>query len=162
MRLIPMSNRIILFAALFTLSSCVSVIGQQPKVDQPSREVLFTKFDEIHTLAWPDLMARLDNVAITFQQAPANGVLYLIAYAGPRACVGEAGRLNLRAKTYLVTKRGVASTRVLLMDGGYLDKPVLDVWILPFGPPPDAMPNIDHTLVHARNCTKRARMRRRA
>ena len=161
MRLLLMNIRLIFFATLFALLSCVSLVGQEPKVDQSTREVLFSKFDEIHTLASRDLIARLDNVAITFQRAPANAMLYLIAYAGPRACVGESDRLNLRAKTYLVAQRGVASTRMLLMDGGYLDKPVLDVWILPSGPPPDAMPNIDRKLVHARDCTKR-RMRRRA
>ena len=99
-------------------------------------------------------MARLDNVAIRFQKLPSDQNLYLIAYAGSRACVGEADRLNLRAKTYLVTRRGVSSTRVVLMDGGYLSKPTLDVWILPSFLLPSAMPNLDRRLVHVRNCGK--------
>ena len=157
-----MNIRIIFFAVLFALSSYVSVLGQQTKVDQPPGEVLFRKFDEIRTLAWPDLMARLDNVAINFQRESPGIVLYLIAYAGPRACVGQAHHLNLRAKNYLVAKHGVVSRRVILMDGGYLEKPMLEVWMLASNiSPPDAIPNIDRNLVRLKNCTKRTSMRRR-
>ena len=107
-------------------------------------------------------MARLDNVAITFRREP-DLVLYLIAYAGRQACVGDADRLNLRAKTYLVAKRGVDSRRVILIDGGYLDKPMIDVWMVPSGvSPPEAVPNIDQKLVRVRNCGKRSPVRRRA
>ncbi len=120
------------------------------------------KFDEIRSLAWPDLMARLDNVAINFQQQSSQTVLYLLAYSGPHACVGDADRLNLRAKTYLVAKRGIDSRRIILIDGGYLDTPVLEVWMLPSDiSPPTAMPNIDRKLVRVKHCARQTSARRR-
>jgi len=122
----------------------------------------FTKFDEIRTLEWPDLMARLDNVAINFQSQSSDIVLYLIAYSGPHGCAGQANRLNLQAKTYLVAKRGVHSRRIILIDGGFLDKRMIDVWMLPSHvSPPQAAPNIDQKLIRLRNCRKRLPVRRR-
>jgi hypothetical protein len=120
----------------------------------------FRKFDEIPAVPWSDVMARLDNVAITFQRERSPILLYLIAYSGPRACIGDADRLNLRAKNYLV-KRGVAAQRIVLMDGGYLEQPMIDVWMVPSHlSPPEAVPNIDGKLVRVKNCTKRSTARR--
>lgn len=147
MRLLPNMNRVGL--VLVFVVSATSVSGQHPR-----------KFDEVRTLEWTDLMARLDNVAINFQQEPSNILLYLIAYAGQQACIGQADDLNLRAKKYLV-RRGVASTRVILIDGGYLEKPMLDVWMLPSHVyPPEAVLNIDRKVVRVRNCKKRSSVRR--
>jgi hypothetical protein len=121
----------------------------------------FRKFDEIPAdFPWSDVMARLDNVAINFQREPSKIVLYLVAYAGRRACFGEADNLNLRAKKYLV-RRGVASTRIILVDGGYLEKPRLDVWLWPSDvSPPEADSNIDRNLVRVKTCGRRTSTRR--
>jgi hypothetical protein len=142
-------NRALL--VLILLWSATSVSGDTPR-----------KFDEIPAyFPWSDVMARLDNVAITFRRESSDIVLYLIAYSGPRACIGDADRLNLRAKTYLIAKRGVDSRRVTLIDGGYLEKPMIDVWMVPTGvSPPEAVPNIDRKLVRVRNCGKRSSVRR--
>ena len=145
MRLLPMNiNRALLILIFLWLAT--SVAGDSPR-----------KFDEIPAyLAWSDVMVRLDNVAINFQREPSDIVLYLIAYAGRRSCVGYADELNLRAKRHLV-RRGVASTRVILIDGGYLEKPMIDVWMLPSRVyPPEAVTNIDRKLVRVRNCGKRS------
>jgi hypothetical protein len=149
MRLLLINISRVLLVVLFVFSPS-SAFGQHPR-----------KFDEIRTLSWPDLMARLDNVALSFQRESPDIVLYLIAYAGPRTCAGQADRLNLRAKQYLVAKRRVASQRIFLMDGGYLDQRQLDVWILPSHVyPPEAVTNIDRKLVRVRNCGKRSSVRR--
>lgn len=149
MRFLPTNINRCLFILVFVLS-VTTVSGQHPR-----------KFDEIRaTLPWSDLMARLDNVAINFQRESPEMLLYLVSYAGPRSCVGYADDFNVRAKKYLVW-RGVASTRVLLIDGGYLEKPALDVWMLPSHVyPPQAEQNIDRKLVRVRNCAKRSVVRR--
>jgi len=151
------------FAAACALSFSPSAVAQQPKVDEPPREYFPNKFDEIPAFfSWSDVIARLDNVAIRFQRERSDIVLYLLSYAGRRTCVGQADQFNLRAKSYLV-RRGVASRRVILIDGGYLEKPRLDVWMLPNSvSPPDADPNIDRALVHVSRCATRAAKRRRA
>ena len=149
MRLLPKNRNRVFFVLVFVLSA-TTVSGQHPR-----------KFDEIPAFfPWSDVMARLDNVATNFQREPTNIVLYIIAYAGRQACLGQADDLNLRAKKYLV-RRGVASTRVILIDGGYLEKTMLDVWMLPSDVyPPQAEPNIDRKLVRVRNCGKRSSARR--
>jgi hypothetical protein len=140
-------NRVMV--VLIVLVSTTLASGDRPR-----------KFDEIPASPWSDVMARLDNVAINFQRAPSNRLLYLISYSGQRSCVGDADRLNLRAKTYLV-KRGVTSERIVLMDGGYLDKSRIDVWMWPSNVfPPAAVPNIDRKLVRVKNCTRRSTARR--
>jgi hypothetical protein len=150
MRLLPINiNRVILI--LILLGSVTSVSGDTPR-----------KFDEIPAyFPWSDVMARLDNVAITFRRESPDLVLYLIAYAGRQGCVGDADRLNSRAKNYLVAKRGVDSRRIILMDGGYLNRPMIDVWMVPsYVSPPQAVPNIDQKLVRVRNCRKRSSAQR--
>ena len=135
---------------LLVIVSGHSVFGQHPR-----------KFDEIRTLSGQDLRARLNNVAIVLQREAPDMLVYLIAYAGSHSCVGDADRLNLRAKTYLVTKRRVASQRIFLMDGGYLDQSQLDVWMLPSHVyPPEAVTNIHRKLVRVRNCGKSSSVRR--
>jgi len=149
MRLLPINMKRVLMV-LVVVASASSVFGQHPR-----------KFDEIRTLFAQDLRARLDNVAIVLQREAPDMLVYLIAYAGSRSCVGDADRLNLRAKTHLVTKRGLASQRIFVMDGGYLDQPQLDVWMLPAHVyPPEAVPNIDRKLVRVRTCGKRSSVRR--
>ena len=151
MRLLPINLNGVLLISFF-LCSATSGLGQEPR-----------KFDEIPAyFPWSDVMARLDNVAINLQRESPDIVLYLIAYGGPRSCVGYADRVSLRAKTYLVAKRGVLSQRVILMDGGYLAKPTIDVWMLPSDvSPPPAMPNIDRSLLRVKNCGQRASVGRR-
>ena len=141
-------SRILLITTLLVSASAAS--GDYPR-----------KFDEIPAdFAWSDVMARLDNVAIQFKQAPSDGVLYLIAYAGRKACVGQADKLNLRAKKYLV-RREVDSTRVILIDGEYLERPIIDVWIVPpLVSAPKPVPNIDQKRVRVTNCRKRSPVRR--
>ncbi len=149
MCLLPINiNRVILI--LILLGSVTPVSGTTPR-----------KFDEIPAYPWSDVMARLDNVAIAFRRESSDSVLYLIACAGRQGCVGDADRLNSRAKNYLVAKRGVDSRRIILMDGGYLRRPMIDIWISPsYGSPPPAVPNIDRKLVGVRNCRKRSVIRR--
>jgi hypothetical protein len=137
-------DRILLLGVF--LCSTVPVFAQGTPTNGCPPICDFTKFDEIRTLASGDLAARLDNVAINFQRQSPAIVLYLIAYAGPRSCLDQANRLNVRAKNYLVAKRGVASRRVILINGGYLDRPMLEVWMLPADvTKPDPMPNIDRS-----------------
>ena len=147
--------------SLLTDMNCVLLVAILFVSTTPASGDTPSKFDEIPAyFPWSDVTARLDNVAINFQREPSKIVLYLIAYAGRRSCVGYADDLNLRAKRHLV-RRGVASTRVILIDGGYLENPMLDVWMLPSHVyPPEAVPNIDRKLVRVRDCRKRSSVRR--
>ncbi len=119
------------------------------------------KFDEYGTLAWSDEKARLDNAAITLQRESPDIVMFLVAYAGRHACIGEARNRNVRAKNYLVAKRGVAPNQIVLMDGGYQNKPLVEIWILPRDVKPYPNPTVDRNDVALKNCAKRNAVHRK-
>ncbi len=88
------------------------------------------KFDEYGNIAFEDEKARLDNVAMQAKMEPTSQV-YLIAYAGRRARVGEAEAKAARAKKYLVEGNGLDAERVITIDGGYREDLTVEVWIRP-------------------------------
>ncbi len=93
------------------------------------------KFDEFGDLNCEDEMARLDNFALALQQVPdAKGVI--IFYGGktfrgrlPRR--GDAVARAARIKPYLVMRRGMLSSRIVVINGGYLEHWRVEFWILP-------------------------------
>jgi hypothetical protein len=120
------------------------------------------KFDEIRTLSSNDLKVRLDNLVTSLQRGSSDNVVYLIAYAGSVACVGEAQRLNIRAKRYLMRKHRIAPRRLFITNGGYREEALLEIWLLPSRfPRPEATPTINRTQVRLRNCSKRTSLHRR-
>jgi hypothetical protein len=120
------------------------------------------KFDDYGKILWGDEKARLDNAAIHLQREPANFVLYLVAYGGQRACFGEAQARLLRAKNYLVGKRGLASSRVVSIDGGYREEQTVEIWLLPrdLGKP-SPTPTVEKSEVQLRDCRLKNGVRRR-
>src|SRR2546429_4627382 len=84
------------------------------------------KFDEFGDIKCEDEMARLDNFAIQLQREPkARGVI--IFYGGkifrgklPRR--GDAAARAARLKPYLVNRRGIPATQVIVIDGGYAEE----------------------------------------
>ena len=62
--------------------------------------------DTYDDLLWSDEKARLDNVVTHRLEGASDSVMYLVSYGGRRSCVGEARARALRAKNYLVNRRG--------------------------------------------------------
>lgn len=82
-------------------------------------------------------------------------IIYLVIYAGQRACKGEAEARGIRAQDYLL-KEGIEPERIVWIDGGWKKTLAVDVWIWPlqFGRP---KPTTDDTLKRSqitieRNC----------
>ena len=121
------------------------------------------QFDEYGPLPWSDEKARLDNAAINLQHEP-NVVLYLVAYGAQTGCVGEAVARNHRAKLYLVRTRGIPSSRVFTIDGGYREKASVQIWLWPWDwTKPDPQPTVSSSDTQLKNChvkTRRAKRRR--
>jgi len=119
-----------------------------------------TKFDEYHIISWRDEKARLDNAAIQLQRNPSY-IIYLTVYAGRRACIGEVQARAVRAKNYLVDKRGIEADRVLWKDGGYREEETVEVWVQPRGAvEPSTAPTVDKKDVQIVNCQQKQRRRR--
>jgi len=77
-------------------------------------------------------------------------------------CFGEAQARVLRAKNHLVGKRGIPSSRVISIDGGFRDKLMVEVWLLPreVGEPTPA-PWMDKSEVQLRECKSKKQKRRK-
>jgi hypothetical protein len=88
------------------------------------------KFDEWFDIPFSDEKARLDNAAFQLQRDPGY-IIYLVIYAGQRACVGEAQARGIRAKNYLTRKHGIKSNQIVWIDGGYRMEVTVEVWIWP-------------------------------
>lgn len=120
------------------------------------------KFDEYGSILWSDEKARLDNVEIQLQRQTADFVIYLVAYGGRRACIGEAQARALRAKNYLVGKRGIPSSRVVSINGGYREEQTVEIWVLPRGLGESyASPTVDESEVKLRDCKPKSKVRRK-
>jgi hypothetical protein len=77
----------------------------------------------------------LDYFADQLQQTPSDSTVYIIAYAGQRAKVGEAQARANQAKDYLITKRAIDPRRIVIVDGGHRDPAGVELFITRRGQP---------------------------
>jgi hypothetical protein len=119
------------------------------------------KFDEYRKLPFSDEIPRLDNIAIQLQQEP-DMIAWFIIYAGQKACVGETRSRAIRAKNYIVSKRGIQADRIMWIDGGYREELTVEIWLLPrrLGRP-YAFPSIKPDDAQIMNCKQKIRIHRR-
>jgi hypothetical protein len=61
-----------------------------------------------------------------------RNIIYLVVYAGKRACIDEAKARGIRAKKHLMT-RGIPSAQIVWLDGGWKKDVTTEVWIWPSG-----------------------------
>jgi hypothetical protein len=110
------------------LVSCVAFAsiphGLRPSPIQP--------FDVYDNICWENEKSRLDNFAIQLQNQP-NVKGYIVVYAGKESCAAEAQTRALRAKKWLVERRGISAARVLWKNGGYRENVETKLWIWPEG-----------------------------
>lgn len=93
-----------------------------------------SKFDEFEDIKCEDEMAHLDNVAVSLQSTPDSKAV-VIFYGGRRftgrlPLRGEAAARAARLKTYLVQRRGIPTDRVVLIDGGYKEAWMAEIWLV--------------------------------
>jgi len=102
------------------------------------------KFDEFGDIQASDLIARLDNLAVTLANEP-NAKAFLIVYRARRDLPGLSTRYAHRMKSYLVNSRGASAERLVVLDGGVAPCLWQELWIVPPGSTPklrdDAYPD---------------------
>ena len=102
----------------------------------------YGRFDEYGDLDFRSETGRLDSFAIALNQATKlKG--YILVYAGKVACPNEARKRANRARSYLINKRGLKPTQIEIIDGGYRQSFLVELYALPQGA---AAPNIGPTL----------------
>jgi hypothetical protein len=150
-----MTRLITFLLAILLFSSVLFVEGSaSPKTPR--------KFDEFGDINCEDEMARLDNFAIQLQnQSSATG--FIIFYGGRRfrgrlPKRGEAAARASRLKPYLVERRGVPTSRVIVIDGGYAEQWLAELWINPAGmQPPQPLQSLPIEKIKFRKGKARAR-----
>ena len=100
------------------------------------------RFDEFPSIAFDDDKARLDNFAVELQNNPtATG--YVIIYGGSRSPLNRADKLGARALDYLTSKRGIDTSRIVVVNAGYRARDTFELWLVPQGAtPPQTTPTV--------------------
>jgi hypothetical protein len=100
------------------------------------------KVDEYGDIPVGDEKLRLDNIAVELQNESGSQI-YLICYGGRRGGPRAAPRRCERAKNYLISSRGIAVGRVVIIDGGYREGLTVEAWLAPPGAaPPQPSPTV--------------------
>ena len=106
------------------------------------RVLVGREFDTCSHCSYDDQKARLDNLSVELQSDPTT-TTYIFAYGGRTSQVGQAQRLLARARDYLVMHRGIDSSRIVLLNGGFREEDSVEVWIVPQGArAPQASPTL--------------------
>jgi len=99
------------------------------------------KFGEFGELPPEALSTNLKALAQYLSQSPDN--LYLIGYAGRTSERGYAS-ISVRKMKDQLTVEGVATRRIVAMDGGFREQPIFEFWIVPVGAePPRPTPTVN-------------------
>ncbi|HEX5705305.1 MAG TPA: hypothetical protein VFX97_19050 [Pyrinomonadaceae bacterium] len=121
------------------------------------------KFDEFGDINCEDEYARLDNFAVALQEMPnARGIIVFYGgkvFRGKLPRRGDAVARAARMKPYLVERRGLSASRVVVINGGYAENWRVDLWVLPQGSSTEYMahPTIPANKIKFRKGTARAR-----
>lgn len=134
-----------------------------PRTSNSSQLTAFRprKIDEYSEIPFSSEKKRLDSFAKQLlNDSTSQG--YIFAYAGRRACLGEAIRLAKRAKNYLVNKHDISGARLTLVDSGYRERWAIELYVVPLGTVMSpATPTVEPDKVQIiKNCNSKAHKRR--
>ena len=119
------------------VTNAATNVARIPKVHREAGE-----YDVCCSCAFDDQKARLDNLAVELQNDP-SATAYIFGYGGRTSRTGEADRLIMRARDYLVNKRGIDGARVVVVNGGLREENCVELWIVPSGAtPPQPRPTL--------------------
>ena len=88
------------------------------------------RFSEYGNISERDESYVLDSLAAQYRKEPGS-IVYLLIYAGQKACVNEANKRAIRARNYLVQKHGIPASRIVWKDGGFKVDVSTQLWLLP-------------------------------
>ncbi|HKZ80619.1 MAG TPA: hypothetical protein VJ124_20255 [Pyrinomonadaceae bacterium] len=125
----------------------------------PARVNAAREFDVCYTCSFDDQKARLDNLAVELQHDP-SVITHIIAYGGRTSRIGQADRLLTRARDYLINKRGISPSRIVILNGGFREEDAVELWIVPSGAtPPQPSPTVQAGDARPAPATPRKRQR---
>ena len=121
----------------FKVSILILLLSSMLFVRGSGQAGIFEGFDRFGDVKCEDEYARLDNFAIQLQNEP-QAKCVIIFYGGktfrgrlPKR--GEAESRAARLKPYLVRRRGIPSSQIIVINGGYAEEWIAQLWIVPPG-----------------------------
>jgi hypothetical protein len=106
------------------------------------RTLVGREFDTCCSCSYDDQKARLDTLAVELQNDP-TATAYLFAYGGRTGPTGQADKLLVRARDYLINDRKIDASRLVMSVGGYRETDCVEVWLVPQGAaPPRPSPTV--------------------
>ncbi|HBB95633.1 MAG TPA: hypothetical protein DC054_09600 [Blastocatellia bacterium] len=122
---------------LIKVSILVLLLSPMLFVRASGQAGIFDKFDEFGDIKCEDEYARLDNFAIQLQQEPkAKGVIIFYGgktFRGRLPKRGEAEARAARLKPYLLRRRGIPASQIVVINAGYAEEWSAQLWIVPPG-----------------------------
>jgi len=106
----------------------VAAFGTEP-------DVIWHKFEELTKRPPHENKLRLDALS-EYLRANDGSTAYLVSYGGRVSCRGEALARARRARTYLVSNGRINPARIKIIDAGYHDEWVVELWLAPKLAPP--------------------------
>ena len=142
--------RIFLVMSVFWLTVGISLGMHLPKPQDSRREPIYHQFEEYdETMNAQQVIERLEGLAEYLKTNPASRV-YLVSYGGRRSCYAEAQTRAALAKRYITERKGIDRRRVSILDAGYRNNWVVELWIgnaSRHDPPPPRMRALDKSEV---------------
>ena len=114
----------------------------RPQPNKTNCEYIPDPFNSLGGMAFEQQKLYLDTFYLALVKRKA--MAYIIAYGGKRARPNEAKQRADRAKQYLIAVRHYPADHIKVIDGGYREKPDLDLYVVSEGVcPPTPFPTID-------------------
>jgi hypothetical protein len=88
------------------------------------------KLDEFSGTNWEDAMAHLDNFALKLQ-TDASAIGVMVVYGGQHRRRFEPDAWAKCLQDYLVNRRGIDATRLIVTQGGYRENVMTELWEAP-------------------------------
>jgi hypothetical protein len=98
-------------------------------------------FYEYGDISFEHEQALLDIYAVALMNDPTMKG-YVVCYGGRKGRRGEATARCERAKSYLVNRRGFDPDRIVLVDGGFREDLMVELWMMPPGMKPPLNPTV--------------------
>ena len=101
------------------------------------------KFDEYSEISPGEEKKRLDNFVKLLLRYDTTDA-FVIVYAGRNSTEGEAKARGQKINDYLLNEPKLDARRIRIIDGGYREKPFIELYLVPPGAPqPMATPTVD-------------------
>lgn len=98
----------------------------------PRTEALYPqRFDHYGDVAFSQEMRHLDYLASRLRAPETDSIGYIVVYAGQRSRFCEAVLRATRAKRYLLNQQGVKPRNVVIINGGYREKLMVELYVGP-------------------------------